>query len=127
MWPTCGVPLGVDSMMLIDQLNQMTLRDDVRAFRPGDTVAVHVNIVEGKTQRIQVFEGFVMARQGSGVSETFTVRKSSFGVGIERQFPVHSPVIDKIEVVKRGHVRRAKLYYMRKRSGKAARIPEKRN
>ena len=114
-------------MNLIDQLNQKTLRDDIPDFRPGDTVAVHVNIVEGKTQRIQVFEGFVMARQGGGVSETFTVRKSSFGVGIERQFPVHSPVIDKIEVVKRGQVRRAKLYYMRERSGKAARIPEKRN
>lgn len=114
-------------MNLIDQLNQKTLRDDVPDFRAGDTVAVHVNIIEGKTQRIQVFEGFVMARNGGGVSETFTVRKTSFGVGIERQFPVHSPVIDKIAVIKRGQVRRAKLYYMRERSGKAARIPEKRN
>lgn len=114
-------------MNLIDQLNQKSVRDDVPEFRPGDTVAVHVNIVEGKTQRIQVFEGYVLARQGTGVSETFTVRKTSFGVGIERQFPVHSPIIDKIEVKKRGHVRRAKLYYMRDRHGKAARIPEKRN
>src|SRR5690625_5370162 len=113
-------------MNLIEQLNKKTLRDDIPDFCPGDTVGVHVNIIEGKTQRIQVFEGFVMARQGTCVSETFTVRKTSFGVGIERQFPVHSPVIDKIEVIKRGHVRRAKLYYMRERSGKSARIPEKR-
>src|SRR5699024_10597952 len=89
--------------------------------------AVHVNIVEGKTQRIQVFEGYVLARQGTGVSETFTVRKTSFGVGVERQFPVHSPIIDKIEVKKRGRERRAKQYYMRDRHGKASRIPEKRN
>lgn len=114
-------------MNLIDQLNQKTLRDDVPDFRPGDTVAVHVNIIEGKTQRIQIFEGFVMARNGAGVSETFTVRKSSFGIGVERQFPVHSPVIDKIDIIKRGQVRRAKLYYMRERSGKAARIQEKRS
>lgn len=113
-------------MNLIDHVNKASLRDDIPEFRPGDTVAVHVNIIEGKTQRIQVFEGYVLARQGSGVSETFTVRKTSFGVGIERQFPVHAPVIDKIEVVKRGDVRRAKLYYMRERSGKAARIREKR-
>src|SRR5699024_4959285 len=126
MWATYGNPPGIDSMNLIEQLNQKTDHDDVPEYRPRDTVAVHVNIVEGKTQRIQVFEGYVLARQGTGISETFTVRKTSFGVGIERQFPVHSPIIDKIEVKKRGQVRRAKLYYMRDRHGKAARIPEKR-
>lgn len=114
-------------MNILDQLDKKTLRDDIPVFRAGDTVAVHVNIIEGKTQRVQVFEGFVVARQGDGVRETFTVRKTSFGVGIERQFPVHSPVIDKIEVKKRGVVRRAKLYYMRDRHGKAARIREKRD
>src|SRR5699024_8407590 len=104
-----------------------TVRVDVPEFRPGDTVAVHVSIVEGKTQRILVFEGYVLARQGTDISETFTVRKTAFSVGIERQFPVHSPIIDKNEVKKRGQVRRAKLYNMRDRHGKAARIPEKRN
>ncbi|AXR73318.1 MULTISPECIES: 50S ribosomal protein L19 [Auritidibacter] len=113
-------------MNILDQLDAKSKRNDIPDFQAGDTVAVHVNIIEGKTQRVQVFEGYVLGRQGSGLRETFTVRKTSFGVGIERKFPLHSPVIDKIEVKKRGDVRRAKLYYMRDRHGKAARIPEKR-
>ena len=113
-------------MNILDQLDARSLRSDVPDFRPGDTLNVHVNIVEGNRSRVQVFKGFVLGRQGAGVHETFTVRKVSFGVGVERTFPVHSPVIDKIEVVTRGDVRRAKLYYMRDRHGKAARIREKR-
>ena len=113
-------------MQKLDFIDQASLRDDIPEFAPGDTVNVHVNIIEGKTTRVQVFKGYVLGRQGRGVGETFTVRKLSFGVGIERTFPVHSPVIDKVEVVARGDVRRAKLYYMRDRHGKAARIPEKR-
>ncbi|MDO4254414.1 MAG: 50S ribosomal protein L19 [Kocuria sp.] len=111
---------------MIDQVDAKSLRDDIPEFRPGDTLNVHVNIVEGNRSRVQVFKGFVLGRQGDGVRETFTVRKVSFGVGVERTFPVHSPVIEKIEVVARGDVRRAKLYYMRNRHGKAARIREKR-
>ncbi|KUG55347.1 MULTISPECIES: 50S ribosomal protein L19 [Kocuria] len=114
-------------MNLLDQLDAKSMRSDVPDFRPGDTLNVHVNIVEGNRSRVQVFKGFVLGRQGAGVHETFTVRKVSFGVGVERTFPVHSPVIDKIEVVTRGDVRRAKLYYMRDRHGKAARIREKRD
>jgi large subunit ribosomal protein L19 len=114
-------------MNILDQLDAKSLRSDVPDFRPGDTLNVHVNIVEGNRSRVQVFKGFVLGRQGAGVHETFTVRKVSFGVGVERTFPVHSPVIDKIEVVTRGDVRRAKLYYMRDRHGKAARIREKRD
>ncbi|MFF0989519.1 50S ribosomal protein L19 [Kocuria nitroreducens] len=114
-------------MNILDQLDAKSLRSDVPDFRPGDTLNVHVNIVEGSRSRVQVFKGFVLGRQGAGVHETFTVRKVSFGVGVERTFPVHSPVIDKIEVVTRGDVRRAKLYYMRDRHGKAARIREKRD
>ena len=110
-----------------DLIDQTSLRSDVPDFRPGDTLNVHVNIVEGSRSRVQVFKGFVLGRQGAGVHETFTVRKVSFGVGVERTFPVHSPVIVKIEVVTRGDVRRAKLYYMRDRHGKAARIREKRD
>ncbi|GAA1813011.1 50S ribosomal protein L19 [Nesterenkonia flava] len=113
-------------MQKLDFVDAASLRDDVPEFGPGDTVNVHVNIVEGKTTRVQVFKGYVLGRQGKGVGETFTVRKVSFGVGVERTFPVHSPVIEKIEVVARGDVRRAKLYYMRERHGKAARIREKR-
>ena len=108
-------------MQTLDFLDKKSLRDDVPAFGPGDTLNVH-----GKNHRIQVFKGFVVGRQGAGVRETFTVRKVSFGVGVERTFPVHSPSIEKIEVVTRGDVRRAKLYYMRDRHGKAARIREKR-
>ncbi|MCT2090132.1 MULTISPECIES: 50S ribosomal protein L19 [Micrococcus] len=114
-------------MHILDTLDSASLRTDVPDFRPGDTVKVHVNIVEGKTARVQVFQGYVMGRQGHGIRETFRVRKVSFGVGVERTFPVHSPVIEKIEVVTKGDVRRAKLYYMRDRHGKAARIKEKRD
>lgn len=114
-------------MHILDSLDSASLRTDVPDFRPGDTVKVHVNIVEGKTARVQVFQGYVMGRQGHGIRETFRVRKVSFGVGVERTFPVHSPVIEKIEVVTKGDVRRAKLYYMRDRHGKAARIKEKRD
>ncbi|MFZ3452692.1 50S ribosomal protein L19 [Arthrobacter sp. 7Tela_A1] len=114
-------------MHILDSVDAASLRSDIPEFRAGDTVKVHVNIVEGKNTRVQVFQGFVMKRQGDGLRETFTVRKVSFGVGVERTFPVHSPVIDKIEVVTRGDVRRAKLYYMRDLRGKAAKIKEKRD
>lgn len=111
---------------ILDDLNAQSLRSDIPEFRAGDTVKVHVNIIEGNRSRVQVFQGIVIARQGHGVGETFTVRKVSFQVGVERTFPVHSPVIDKIEVVSRGDVRRAKLYYLRALRGKAAKIREKR-
>lgn len=103
------------------------LRPDVPAFSPGDTVKVHVKVKEGEKERIQVFQGLVIARKGGGARETFTVRKISQGVGVERTFPVHSPVLEKIEVERHGQVRRAKLYYLRDRRGKAARIAEKRD
>ena len=111
----------------IAELEQAQLRDDVPAFRPGDTLKVHVRVKEGNRSRIQVFQGVVIRRQGGGVRETFTVRKISYGVGVERTFPVHSPSIDKIETVTRGKVRRAKLYYLRELRGKAARIRERRD
>jgi len=111
---------------LIDQIDAASLRDDVPDFRAGDTLKVHVKVVEGSRTRTQVFQGVVIARQGGGVSETFTVRKISFGVGVERTFPVHTPTVEKIEVVTRGHVRRAKLYYLRNLRGKAAKIKERR-
>lgn len=110
----------------LQEIEKDQARDDVPDFRPGDTVKVHVRVVEGNRSRIQVFQGVVIRRQGGGIRETFTVRKVSFGVGVERTFPVHTPVIDRIEVVRRGDVRRAKLYYLRSRRGKAARIKEKR-
>ncbi|RJL21762.1 50S ribosomal protein L19 [Bailinhaonella thermotolerans] len=110
----------------IQELEKSSMRTDVPDFRPGDTLKVHVRVVEGNRSRVQVFQGFVLRRQGGGIRETFTVRKVSYGVGVERTFPVHSPVIEKIEVVTRGDVRRAKLYYMRELRGKAARIREKR-
>ena len=113
-------------MNLIDEINAASLRDDIPSFRPGDTLKVHVKVVEGSRTRVQVFKGVVIRRQGSGVRETFTVRKISFGIGVERTFPVHSPNIDKIEVVSRGKVRRAKLYYLRDLRGKAAKIKERR-
>jgi large subunit ribosomal protein L19 len=113
-------------MNKVDLVEKARMRDDVPDFRPGDTVKVHVKVVEGTRSRIQVFEGVVIARQGGGLRETFTVRKISFGVGVERTFPVHSPTIDHIEVTRRGKVRRAKLYYLRDRVGKKARIKEKR-
>ena len=112
---------------LLDQVDAASLRSDIPDFRPGDTVKVHVNIVEGTRSRVQVFQGVVIARQGHGVRETFTVRKISFQVGVERTFPVHSPVLDHIEVVSRGDVRRAKLYYLRGLRGKKAKIREKRD
>jgi large subunit ribosomal protein L19 len=111
---------------IIKALEQEQMRSDIPAFKPGDTVRVHVKVVEGSRERIQVFEGAVIRRQGSGARETFTVRRISYGVGVERTFPVHSPRIDKIEVARRGIVRRAKLYYLRNLTGKAARIREKR-
>ena len=114
-------------MHILDNVDAASLRNDVPEFRAGDTLKVHVNIVEGKNTRVQVFQGFVVGRQGDGVRETFTVRKVSFGVGVERTFPVHSPIIDKIELVTRGDVRRAKLYYLRELRGKAAKIKEKRD
>src|SRR5690349_23198435 len=109
-----------------DLVDRVALRDDVPDFAPGDQLRVHVRVVEGNRQRVQVFQGVVIRRQGSGARETFTVRKISFGVGVERTFPVHSPVLQKIEVVTRGDVRRAKLYYLRDRIGKAAKVKEKR-
>ncbi|WP_117169729.1 50S ribosomal protein L19 [Paraliobacillus sediminis] len=111
---------------IIDQLTKEQLRSDHPDFRPGDTVKVHVKVVEGTRERIQLFEGVVIKRQNGGISETFTVRKISYGVGVERTFPVHSPRLDKIEVSRRGKVRRAKLYYLRELRGKAARIKEDR-
>ncbi|MEN2464594.1 50S ribosomal protein L19 [Ornithinibacillus sp. FSL M8-0202] len=111
---------------LIEEITKDQLRNDHPDFRPGDTVKVHVKVVEGSRERIQVYEGVVIKRQNGGISETFTVRKISYGVGVERTFPVHSPRIDKIEVTRRGIVRRAKLYYLRNLRGKAARIKERR-
>ncbi len=114
-------------MHILDSVDAASLRTDVPVFRAGDTIKVHVNIIEGKNSRVQVFQGFVLGRQGDGIRETFTVRKVSFGVGVERTFPVHSPIIEKIELVSKGDVRRAKLYYMRALRGKAAQIKEKRD
>ena len=113
-------------MQKLDAVNAPSLRDDIPKFRAGDTVAVHVRVTEGARTRIQVFQGIVIAIKGHGVKETFTVRKISFGVGVERTFPLHSPTIEEIQVISRGDVRRAKLYYLRDRVGKAARVPEKR-
>ncbi len=110
-----------------DLVDRTNLRDDIPSFKPGDNVKVHVRVVEGNRERVQVFQGVVIRRQGSGVRETFTVRKISFGVGVERTFPVHSPIVSKIEVVTLGDVRRAKLYYLRERVGKKARIKERRD
>jgi large subunit ribosomal protein L19 len=111
----------------IADIEQAQTRSDIPDFRPGDTLRVHVRVTEGSRSRIQVFQGVVIRRQGSGARETFTVRKISYTVGVERTFPVHSPSIDKIELVSRGRVRRAKLYYLRERRGKAARIKERRD
>jgi large subunit ribosomal protein L19 len=111
---------------IIDTIEREQMRSDLPDFGPGDTVRVHVRVVEGARERIQVFEGVVIGRSGSGLSETFTVRKMSSGIGVERIFPVHSPKIDKVEVVRQGDVRKAKLYYIRGRVGKRARIREKR-
>ena len=113
-------------MHILDSVDAASLRSDIPDFRPGDTLKVNVKVVEGNRSRIQAFQGVVIARQGGGVRETFTVRKVSFGVGVERTFPVHSPTLDSVEVVTRGDVRRAKLYYLRKLRGKKAKIKEKR-
>jgi large subunit ribosomal protein L19 len=113
-------------MNKIDVIETPRLRDDLPEFRPGDSVKVHVRVVEGNRERIQMFQGVVIRRQGGGLRETFTVRKISFGVGVERTFPVHSPTIGKLEVLQRGRVRRAKLYYLRELRGKRARIRERR-
>lgn len=113
-------------MDIIKVLEQEQLRSDIPNFRPGDTVRVQVKVVEGSRERLQAFEGLVIARSGGSARETFTVRRISYGVGVERTFPVHSPRVEKIEVVRRGIVRRAKLFYLRKLTGKAARIKEKR-
>ena len=114
-------------MHTFDDINAASLRSDVPDFRAGDTLKVHVKVIEGTRSRVQVFQGVVIRRHGGGIGETFTVRKISFGVGVERTFPLHTPVIDKIEVVTRGDVRRAKLYYLRGLRGKAAKIREKRD
>ena len=113
-------------MNVLDALDAASLRKDLPNFRPGDELKVHVRVIEGSKSRIQIFQGLVIARQGSGVRETFTVRKISYGVGVERIFPVHAPVIEKIEVVRKGEVRRAKLFYLRDLRGKAAKIRERR-
>lgn len=122
----CNITERRRGMQKTDIVESEFLRDDIPDFRPGDTVKVHVRVVEGNRERIQVFQGVVIARKGGGTRETFTVRKVSFGVGVERTFPLHSPIIAKIEVVSQGKVRRAKLYYLRERVGKKARIKEKR-
>jgi large subunit ribosomal protein L19 len=109
-----------------DLIDQASLRDDIPEFGPGDTLKVHVRVVEGNKERVQLFQGVVIRRQGAGIRETFTVRKLSYGVGVERTFPVHTPIVQRIEVVSRGAVRRAKLFYLRDRIGKAARVKEKR-
>lgn len=113
-------------MNALDELDAQSLRTDIPVFRPGDTVKVHVRVIEGSRSRVQVFQGVVIRRHGGGIRETFTVRKVSFGVGVERTFPVHTPNIAEIQVVTRGDVRRAKLYYLRERRGKAAKIRERR-
>ena len=114
-------------MQKLDAVDAASLRSDLPSFRAGDTVKVHVKVIEGSRSRIQVFQGVVIARRGHGVSETVTVRKVSFGVGVERTFPLHAPTIDRLEVVTKGDVRRAKLYYLRERHGKAAKIKEHRS
>ena len=114
-------------MNIIEALEKEQLRSDIPDFAPGDTVRVHAKIVEGSRERIQMFEGVVISRQGTGVRETFTVRRISYGIGVERMFPVHSPRIEKIDVLRKGIVRRAKLYYLRGRTGKSARIAERRD
>jgi large subunit ribosomal protein L19 len=114
-------------MQSLDALDSASLRTDIPSFRPGDTVKVHVRVIEGNRSRIQVFQGVVIRRHGGGVRETFTVRKVSFGTGVERTFPVHSPIVERVELVTRGDVRRAKLYYLRDLRGKKAKIREKRD
>jgi large subunit ribosomal protein L19 len=125
---TCGTCAESDAVMhTLDELDAASLRTDIPDFRAGDTLKVHVKVVEGNRSRVQLFQGVVIRRSGGGVRETFTVRKISFGVGVERTFPLHTPIIDRIEVATRGDVRRAKLYYLRSLRGKAAKIKEKRD
>ncbi|HHX50756.1 MAG TPA: 50S ribosomal protein L19 [Clostridia bacterium] len=112
-------------MDIVQAIGREQFKKQISDFNPGDTVRVHVKVVEGNRERIQVFEGTVIRRRGSGIQETFTVRRVSYGIGVERVFPVHSPRVDKVEVIRRGKVRRAKLYYLRERVGKRARIKEK--
>lgn len=114
-------------MQTLDSVDAAVIRDDIPNFRPGDTVKVHVKVVEGNKTRVQVFQGVVIARSGTGAGETYTVRKVSYGVGVERTFPLHSPIVEKIELVTKGDVRRAKLYYLRGLRGKAAKIRERRD
>ena len=118
---------GEHTVQTLDDLDSLSLKSDIPAFRPGDTVKVHVKVVEGSKTRVQVFQGVVIGRAGDGVRETFTVRKVSYGVGVERTFPLHTPIVDRIEVVSRGDIRRAKLYYPRNLRGKAAKIKELRD
>jgi large subunit ribosomal protein L19 len=113
-------------MKSTDYVDQQSLRSDLPEFGPGDEVKVHVKVVEGNKERVQIFQGNIIRRQGSGISETYTVRKVSYGVGVERTFPLHTPSVAKLEVLRKGDVRRAKLYYLRDRTGKAAKIREKR-
>jgi len=120
-------PHSEDPVNTVDQIESAYLRDDIPDFAPGDTVRVNVRVVEGGRERVQIFEGVVIARNGGGTRESFTVRKLSFGVGVERIFPLHAPIIQSLEVVRRGDVRRSKLYYLRDRVGKSARIKEKRD
>ena len=130
-WITCRRPEalaeGAHTVQTLDDLDSLSLKSDIPAFRPGDTVKVHVKVVEGSKTRVQVFQGVVIGRAGDGVRETFTVRKVSYGVGVERTFPLHTPIVDRIEVVSRGDIRRAKLYYLRNLRGKAAKIKELRD
>ena len=114
-------------MQQFDDIDKASLRDDIPAFRAGDTIKVHVKVIEGTRSRVQVFQGVVIRRHGGGIGETYTVRKVSFGVGVERTFPLHTPIVEKVELVTRGDVRRAKLYYLRELRGKAAKIKEKRD
>ena len=126
-WVTCGTDERKRHIMhKLDDLDAAGLRTDIPAFRAGDNIKVHVKVIEGSRSRIQIFQGVVIRRHGGGIGETYTVRKISFGVGVERTFPLHSPNIDKVEVVSRGDVRRAKLYYLRDLRGKAAKIKERR-
>ncbi|EFQ83148.1 ribosomal protein L19 [Aeromicrobium marinum DSM 15272] len=124
---TCGTDEERTMTNIVDQIANAAKRDDLPEFRAGDTLEVHVRVIEGSRSRIQVFKGVCIKVQGSGIGRTFTVRKVSFGVGVERTFPLHTPIIDKIEIATRGDVRRAKLYYLRNLRGKAAKIKEKRD
>jgi len=124
---TCGTGEDMNMNKIVADIAASQLRDDLPDFRPGDSVKVHVKVVEGNKERVQVFQGNIIRRQGGGLQETYTVRKLSYGVGVERTFPVHTPTVVKLEVLKRGDVRRAKLYYVRDRIGKRAKIKEKRD